>query len=169
MPTQRLGGERGKTVMLDLRDLSRFNFPGDEDPRNAVNRSEWMPAASVVSKIITRDKKVLTDKKDLEEDELMAAGGFSVRITVLPIRLGRVAIWMGAAPGSPALIKAEAERRGLNAYAADIPTLGIQLGSKENNPVQARMCPSEGEILSNKWGMYPLIMVGPSRKQIKEV
>ena len=134
-----------------------------------MNRSEWMPAASVLSKIITRDKKVLTDKKDLEEDELMAAGGFSVRITVLPIRLGRVAIWMGAAPGSPALIKAEAERRSLNAYVASIPTLGIQLGSKENNPVQARMCPSEGEILSNKWGMYPLIMVGPSRKQIKEV
>ena len=107
VPTQRLGGERGKTVMLDLRDLSRFNFPGDEDPRNAVNRSEWMPASSVVSKIITRDKRVITDKKDIEEDEMMAAGGFSVRITVLPMRVGRVAIWMGAAPGSPTSIKAE--------------------------------------------------------------
>ena len=167
VPTQRLGGERGKTVMLDLRDLSRFNFPGDEDPRNAVNRSEWMPAASVVSKIITRDKRVITDKKDIEEDEMMAAGGFSVRITVLPMRVGRVAIWMGAAPGSPTSIKAEAEKRGLDAYVASIPTLGVQLGSKGNNPAQARMCPSEGEILSNKWGMYPLIMVGPSRKQIK--
>ena len=98
---------------------------------------------------------------------MMAAGGFSVRITVLPMRVGRVAIWMGAAPGSPTSIKAEAEKRGLDAYAASIPTLGVQLGSKGTNPAPARMCPSEGEILSKKWGMYPLIMVGPSRKQIK--
>ena len=48
VPTLRLGGKRGKTVKLDLKDLSRFDFPGDEDPREGVNRSEWMPAASVV-------------------------------------------------------------------------------------------------------------------------
>ena len=66
---------------------------------------------------------------------------------------------MGAAPGSPAAIKEEAGRRGLNAHAATIPTLGIQLGGKGNNPAQARMSPSEGEILSNNWGMYPLILV----------
>lgn len=48
--TQRLGGDRGKMVALDLSDLSKFRFPGDEDPRNGVNRSEW-------------DKKVFIDKK----------------------------------------------------------------------------------------------------------
>ena len=159
VPTLRLGGERGKTVKLDLKDLTVFNFPGDEDPREGVNRSEWMPAASVVSKIITRDKRTLTDKKDIEDDELMVSGGFSIRITVLPIKLGRVAIWVGAAPGSPATIKEEADKRGLNAHAATIPTLGIQLGGKGNNPVQARMSPSEGELLSNNWGMYPLLLV----------
>ena len=159
VPTLRLGGERGKTVNLDLKDLTAFNFPGDEDPREGVNRSEWMPAASVVSKILTRDKRTLVDKKDIEEDEFMLSGGFSIRITVLPIKVGRVAIWVGAAPGSPTTIKEEAEKRGLTAHAATIPTLGIQLVGKGNNPVQARMSPSEGELLSNNWGMYPLLLV----------
>ena len=32
--TQRLGGDRCKMVILDLSDLSKFKFLGDEDPRN---------------------------------------------------------------------------------------------------------------------------------------
>ena len=33
VPTLRLGGERGTTVHLDLKDLTAFQFPGGEDPR----------------------------------------------------------------------------------------------------------------------------------------
>ena len=159
VPTQRLGGERGKQVVLDLSDLTRFSFPGDQDPRNGVNRSEWMPASQLVSKIIKRDKEEITDKKEIEEDELMAKGGFSVRLTILPVGVGQVAVWMGAAPGDAAHIKAEAEKRGLDEYSATIPTLGVPLGPKQkSSQASARMCPAEGDLVSKKWGMYPLLL-----------
>ena len=57
-------------------------------------------------------------------------------------------------------VKEQAEKRSLTAHAATIPTLGIQLvGGKGNNPVQARMSPAEGELLSNNWGLYPMLLV----------
>ena len=158
IPASRLGGEDRK-VVLDLSDLSMFNFPGDQDPRNGVNRSEWMPASQLASKIIV-DKKEVTDKKAMEEDEYLAGGGFCVRLTILPIALGKVAIWMGAAPGDQKHIKEEAEKRGLTEYSALIPTLGVPLGTTGGEGMTtARLCPTEGELVSKHWGQYPLIMV----------
>ena len=160
VPTLRLGGERGTTVYLDLKDLTVFQFPGGEDPREGVNRSDWVPAAAVASRIQTRDKRTLVDKKEIEEHEYMQGGAFSIRITVLPIKKGKVAIWAGAAPGSPTTITEQAEKRNLTAHSAIIPTLGIQLeGGKGNNPLQAKMSPAEGEIVSSNWGLYPMLMV----------
>lgn len=154
----RLGGQDRK-VVLDLSDLSMFNFPGDQDPRNGVNRSEWMPASQLASKIII-DKKEVTDKKAMEEDEYLAGGGFCVRLTILPIALGKVAIWMGAAPGDQKHIQEEADKRGLTEYSALIPTLGVPLGTTGGEGMTtARLCPSEGELVSKCWGQYPLIMV----------
>ena len=160
VPTLRLGGERGTTVYLDLKDLTVFQFPGGEDPREGVNRSDWVPAAAVASRIQTRDKRTLVDKKAMEEHEYMQGGAFSIRITVLPIKKGKVAIWAGAAPGNPTTITEQAEKRNLTAHSAIIPTLGIQLeGGKGNNPLQAKMSPAEGEIISSNWGLYPMLMV----------
>ena len=160
VPTLRLGGERGTTVYLDLKDLTVFQFPGGEDPREGVNRSDWVPAAAVASRIQTRDKRTLVDKKEIEEHEYMQGGAFSIRITVLPIKKGKVAIWAGAAPGNPTTITEQAEKRNLTAHSAIIPTLGIQLeGGKGNNPLQAKMSPAEGEIISSNWGLYPMLMV----------
>ena len=160
VPTLRLGGERGTTVYLDLKDLTVFQFPGGEDPREGVNRSDWVPAAAVASRIQTRDKRTLVDKKEIEEHEYMQGGAFSIRITVLPIKKGKVAIWAGAAPGNPTTITEQAEKRNLTAHSAIIPTLGIQLeGGKGNNPLQAKMSPAEGEIVSRNWGLYPMLMV----------
>ena len=104
---------------------------------------------------------------EIEEDELMAKGGFSVRLTILPVGVGQVAVWMGAAPGDAAHIKAEAEKRGLDEYSATIPTLGVPLGPKQkSSQASARMCPAEGDLVSKKWGMYPLLLVMKSLQQL---
>ena len=59
--TQRLGGDRGKMITMDLSDLSRFKFAWDTDPRNRANRSQWIDIKDLMSKIKTKDKVVTTD------------------------------------------------------------------------------------------------------------
>ena len=159
--TQKLGGEKGKTVELNLEDLSVFSFPGDEDPKFGVNRSSWVAAIDIANKLTTKGGTV-TDKKEMEEDEMMQLGGFSVRLLVLPTKMGQAMVWLVAAPGEPGYIEQEAVKRGYSAYSANIPTLGVQLISKHTGTeARARMSPSEGELgIKKRWGMYPLILVG---------
>ena len=104
----------------------------------------------------------MTDKKEMEEDEMMQLGGFSVRLLVLPTKMGQAMVWLVAAPGEPGYIEQEAVKRGYTAYSANIPTLGVQLISKHTGTeARARMSPIEGELgIKKRWGMYPLILVG---------
>ena len=81
-------------------------------------------------KIETRDNTVTTDPKSMEEDSFITEGGCSVRLTILPTGAGKAALWMGAAPGSPQRIKEVAQKKGLEASAATIPTVAVKLGSK---------------------------------------
>ena len=43
-----LSGARGQRVKINLGDLSRFIFQGDSDPREAVNRSNWIDGETIV-------------------------------------------------------------------------------------------------------------------------
>ena len=157
--TQRLGGDRGKMITIDLSDLSRFKFNADVDPRNGANRSQWIDVKDLMMKIRTRDKEVTTDPKAMEEDSFIAGGGCSVRLTVLPTGAGKACLWMGAAPGSPQSIKEAAQVRGLEDNAATIPTVGVKLGNKSENSVKIGMAPAEGQHISKGWGAYPLLLV----------
>ena len=159
--TAKLGGERGKTMELDLGDLTAFTFPGEENPKFGVNRSSWIAAIDIASKLTTKEGTI-TDKKEMEKDQLVKNGGFSVRLLVLPTKMGQAMVWLVAAPGEPGYIEQEAVKRGYNAYSANIPTLGVQLISKHaGTEARARMSPKEEEMgLKKRWGMYPLILVG---------
>ena len=53
-----------------------------------------------------------------------------------------------AASGTHGSIKEEADNRGLDAHAAVIPTMAVQLGDKANNWVKIRMCLAEGDLVS---------------------
>ena len=59
--------------------------------------------------------------------------------------------------------------RGLSGYAANIPTFGVKL-AKTSKTTEAMdiMKPGEGDLVSKKWGMYPLIQVN-HRNQRKEL
>ena len=157
--TQRLGGDRGKMITIDLSDLSRFKFDADTDPRNGANMSQWIDVKDLMTKIKTRDKVVTTDPKAMGEDSFIASGGCSVRLTVLPTGAGKACLWMGAAPGSPQSIKVKAQEKGLEENAATIPTVAVKLGSKSENSVKIGMAPAEGQSISKGWGAYPLLLV----------
>ena len=157
--TQRLGGDRGKMITIDLSDLSRFKFNADTDPRNGANMSQWIDVKDLMTRIKTRDKVVTTDPKAMGEDSFIASGGCSVRLTVLPTGAGKACLWMGAAPGSPQSIKEAAQVKGLEDSAATIPTVAVKLGSKSENSVKIGMAPAEGQSISKGWGAYPLLLV----------
>ena len=72
-----------------------------------MNRSEWKAASALMCRITTRDKKVYTDKKDMEEDEFISEGGFSIRLSVLPTKVGDVCIWMAKADDPEGVSKQE--------------------------------------------------------------
>ena len=77
----------------------------------------------------------------------------------IEMRLFRLC-WLGAAPGTPAMVKAEAGKKGLKEHAANIPALGITLISGSlTNKTNGKMRPKKGDLVSKKWGMYPLILV----------
>ena len=129
--THRLGGERGHKIKVDLEDLSKFTFPGDSDPREACNRSNWVEAGSIATEMIMEGSRT-KDPKEIAENEYMKKGGFSVRMTILPLSPGRVCIWMGAAPGTPAKIKEAAGINGAGEHSDGVPTMCVSLEKKTN-------------------------------------
>jgi hypothetical protein len=158
--THRLDGARGVIVTVDLTDMTKFTFPGVTDPRNGSNRSDWIESVTLANKMITENETV-TDKHTLTNMDYFTDGRFSLRAVVVPIGMGETLIWVGAAPGTPAMIKEEAEKRGLTEYAPNIPTFGVKLVKKsKSNEAEGIMRPVEGDLVTKKWGMYPLIQVG---------
>jgi len=157
--TQRLGGDRGKMITIDLSDLSKFKFNSDTDPRNGANMSQWVDVKDLMTRMKTRDKVVTTDPKAMEQDSFIAGGGCSVRLTILPTGAGKACLWMSAAPGSPHSIKVKAQEKGLQETASTIPTVAVKLGSKAETSVKIGMTPAEGQSISKGWGAYPLLMV----------
>ena len=114
---------------------------------------------------MTEDKDVITDKNTLANMDYFQDGGFSIRAVVIPIGMGQVMIWVGAAPSTPAWIKGEAEKRGLTGYEANIPTFGVKLLKKsKTNEAEGLMKPMEGDLISKSWGMYPLLQVNSTKE-----
>ena len=70
-----MGEDRNKNVLLGLSDLTRFIFPGDDDPRAWGNLSEWENGLTFVTKSGTTDTR---DQAEIKKDDLfMKEGGFS--------------------------------------------------------------------------------------------
>ena len=110
-----------------------------------------MPVQELMIKIeSSRDKTVTTDPKTMEEDDFIKQGGCSMRVTILPTGAGKAALWMGAAPGSPTMIKEVAQKKGLEASAATIPTVAVKLGSKSESCAKIRVAPAEGKPLQRQ-------------------
>ena len=64
----------------------------------------------------------MTDPDEIKKHSLFQDGkaGFSLRLNVLPLMMGKVSVWISAAPGNMAMIKKEAEDRGLKESSAKI-------------------------------------------------
>jgi hypothetical protein len=163
--THRLDGARGVIVTVDLTVMSKFVFPVATDPRTGANRSEWVEGCTLVVKFVTEDNNVITDKNTLTNIDYFTDGGFSLRAVVVPIGMGQVIVWVGAAQGTPDWIKGEAENRGLTGYEANIPTFGVKLlKMSKNNEAEGLMKPMKGDLISKFLGMYPLLQVPSTRK-----
>ena len=163
--THRLDGARGVIVTVDLTDMTQFEFPATTDPRLGANRSEWVEGVTLAVKFVTEDKDVITDKNTLTNLDYFVNGGFSIRAVVVPISMGQMMVWIGAAPGTPDWIKSEAEKRGLTGYEANIPTFAVKLLKKsKTNEAEGLMKPGEGDLISKSWGMYPLLQVKSTKE-----
>ena len=84
-------------------------------------------------------------------------------LNVLPLTMGKMSVWISTALGNPAMIKKEAEDRGLKESSAEIPTCGVKLALSHNamgtggkyRPVVITVNP----VIWKGWGMYPLLQV----------
>ena len=85
-----------------------------------------MPGLQLATKITTTEGEV-TDKKLMEDDPVFKKG-FMMRVTVLPMRPGEAALWLGIVPGTKESVKEEAEKKGMNEYDPRIPTLECGIG-----------------------------------------
>ena len=155
--THRLGGERGHKVKVDLGDLTKFSFPGDGDPREACNKSDWVEAGSLAVDMIANGART-KDPKEILDNDYMKKGGFSLRVIVLPLSPGSVCIWVGAAPGTPAMIKDAAGKNGVSEHSGGVPTVCVSL-KKKSHEIVGSMVPKEKSLgLARKWVIYPLLM-----------
>ena len=119
-----------------------------------------MPGLQLATKITSTDGEV-TDKK-LMEDAPVFKKGFMMRVTVLPLKSGEAALWLGIVPGTKESVKEEAEEKGMSEYDARIPTLEVSLGTVQTGPQAiVKMGPREDKWIGKGWGIYPLIMVSP--------
>ena len=91
----RLSGQRNLDVELDLSDRTKFTFPGNQDPREYGNLSHWMDALTLVTRLKDGNQD-LSDPESIKKHSLFNDGkaGFSLRLTVLPIQMGQVSVWL---------------------------------------------------------------------------
>ena len=101
----KVGGSRNVNVWLNLTDLTQFSFPRIVDPRESGNLSDWYEAIGLVTRLQDGIDD-LKDPSEIKQHELFAKKkGFSLRLTVVPLAMGLVTVWLGAAPGTPDMIK----------------------------------------------------------------
>ena len=92
------------------------------------------------------------DKKEIAEDPYMKQGGFSVRLIVLPMSMRKLCLWLGAAPGSPAMIKESAGANKANEHGDNIPTVYVSLHKKTNEVVETMMPREKDLAMEGKGG-----------------
>ena len=102
----------------------------------------------------------MEDPAEIKQHELFdKKKGFSLRLTVVPLAMGLVSVWLGAAPGTPAMIKKAAEDHGLKEASALIPTTAVKLSKGRGMEAKGKFRPVESGIpgTGKIWGMYPLL------------
>ena len=67
-------------------------------------------------------------------------------MTVVPLAMGLVTVWLGAAPGPPAMIKKVAEDHGLTDASALIPTTAVKLTKGRGMEAKGKFRPVESGI-----------------------
>ena len=75
--------------------------------------------------------------------------------------MGLVTVWLGAAPGTPDMIKKTAIEHGLTEASALIPTTGVKLTKGKGMEAKGKFRPVESAFpgTGSSWGMYPLLKV----------
>ena len=100
----------------------------------------------------------LEDPAKIKQHELFRKKqGFSLHLTVVPLAMGLVTVWLGAAPGTPAMIKKVAKDHGLTDASALIPTTAVKLTKGRGMEAKGKFRPVESGIpgTAKGWGMYP--------------
>ena len=154
----KVGVSRRMNVWLNLTDLTQFSFPRIVDPRDL---SDWYETIGLVTRLQDGIDN-LKDPADIKQHKLFdKKKGFSLRLTVVPLAMGLVTVWLGAAPGTPDMIKKVAVDHGLTEASALIPTTTVKLTKGKGMEAKGKFRPVESGIpgTGKGWGMYPLIKV----------
>jgi hypothetical protein len=67
-----------RSVKLDLTDLSKFQFKGDNSPNEASNLSNWVEGLDLVTEF-TEGERVVSDKGLIKAEPFFTTEGFSLR------------------------------------------------------------------------------------------
>ena len=157
--TGKVGGGRNVNVWLNLTDLTQFSFPRIVDPRESGNLSDWYEAIGLVTRLQDGIAD-LRDPSDIKQHELFEKKkGFSLRLTVVPLAMGLVTVWLGAAPGTPDMIKKTTIEQGLTEASALIPTTGVKLTKGMGMEAKGKLRPVESAFpgTGSSWGHVPII------------
>ena len=121
-------------------------FPNLSDPSECRNLSEWYKAIGLVRRL-QDGVDDLEDPAEIKQHELFSEKqGFSLHLTVVPLAMGLVTVWLGAAPGTPAMIKKVAEDHGLTDAFALIPTTAVKLTKGRGTEAKGKFRPVESGI-----------------------
>ena len=86
-----------------------------------------------------------------------------MRLTVLLLAIGKVMVWLGVAPGTPAMVKQAAEDRSMKETSTEIPTCAVKLTCARSalgaTGKYRTMETTDIPGTRKGWGMYPLLKV----------
>ena len=100
----------------------------------------------------------MKDPAEIKQHELFdKKKGFSLRLTVIPLAMGLVTVWLGAAPGTPDTIKKAAADHGLTEASALIPTTAVKLTKGKGMEAKGKFRPVESAIPGTGKGDVPLV------------
>ena len=147
------GGDKKVQVKLMFNDLSRLPWNAVGDIRN---QTEWMDSGDVEHELWHEEKGRL----ESNEAEEYGVGGFSIRFTLLPIRVDKVVMYGGIIPLAKLDLEAKLLEMDVDMVSSLVLTVAMKLGYTDNvyrNGLTLDLLPTEKPSDSVGLGHLPLL------------
>ena len=147
------GADENVTVKIKFSDLSRLPWVTLGDKRN---QTEWMDSTEVEYEAVHGEMGLLSR----QQREDMNVNGFSIRFTILPIKVNKALLYGGIVPVSKDRLEEKLEEYEVEASSPIIPAIAMKLGlskGKIQNGFPIDLLPVEEERDMIGLGHLPLL------------